>query len=60
MPMNAPEIMNRMIFSRAVSMPEWRATVSSLPMICIAKPSRERLISQPVTKTTTVSASSIQ
>jgi hypothetical protein len=48
-PMIAPEIMNRMTLDRAVSMPACFATVSSLPMISMAKPSRERLISQPVT-----------
>ena len=49
MPMNAPEIMNRITLARAVSIPTWRATVSSLPMMRMAKPRRERLISQPVT-----------
>ena len=46
------EITNRTTLARAVLIPTWTATTSSLPMMRSAKPSRERPISQPTRNTT--------
>ena len=51
---------NSATLARVVSMPAWRATISSLPMTRAARPSRDRSISQPIRKTTAASASSCQ
>ena len=57
---NVLEITNRITLARAVLMPQWTATTSSLPMMRSAKPSRERPIHQPTRKTIAASARSSQ
>ena len=58
--MNTVLSTNSATLARVVSMPEWRATVSSSPMARKARPSRERPIQKPMANTRTASARSCQ